>query len=55
MLLVGDGKQVYFIDYQVKQVTRLADRQFAASVLLSAHPDLSRLAHVVRRRPAESW
>ena len=48
MLLVGDGKQVYFIDYQVKQVTRLPIANSPYSVLLSANPDLGRLAHVVR-------
>jgi len=48
MLLVGDGKQVYFIDYTVKQVTRLPIANSPYSVLLSAHPDLARLATVVR-------
>lgn len=51
MLLVGDGKQVYFIDYQVSQVSRLPIANSPYSVLLSAHPDLGRLAHVVRDDP----
>ena len=51
MLLVGDGKQVNFIDYQVKQVTRLPIANSPYSVLLSANPDLGRLAKVVRDDP----
>jgi outer membrane lipoprotein-sorting protein len=48
MLLVGDGKQVYFIDYQVKQVSRLPIANSPYSVLLGTSPDLSRIAKVVR-------
>ncbi|HEY1605217.1 MAG TPA: outer-membrane lipoprotein carrier protein LolA [Allosphingosinicella sp.] len=51
MLLVGDGKQVYFIDYEVKQVTRLPLGNSPYSVLLGDHPDLGRLARVVRDDP----
>lgn len=51
MLLVGDGKQVYFIDYQVKQVTRLPIANSPYSVLLGANPDLGRIAKVVRDDP----
>jgi chaperone LolA len=51
MLLVGDGKQVYFIDYQVKQVSRLPIANSPYSVLLGANPDLNRIARVIRDDP----
>lgn len=50
-LLVGDGKQVYFIDYQVKQVSRLPIANSPYSVLLSANPDLGRIAKIIRDDP----
>ena len=48
LLLVGDGKQVYYIDYSVKQVTRLPIANSPYSVLLGSNPDLGRLGRVVR-------
>ncbi|HEX4738238.1 MAG TPA: outer-membrane lipoprotein carrier protein LolA [Allosphingosinicella sp.] len=51
MLLVGDGKQIYFIDYTVNQKTRLPIANSPYSVLLSANPDLSRIARVIRDDP----
>jgi chaperone LolA len=48
MLVVGDGKQIYFIDYQVNQVSRIPIGNSPLSVLLGASPDLSRIARVVR-------
>jgi outer membrane lipoprotein-sorting protein len=50
-LLVGDGKQVYFIDYQVKQVSRLPIANSPYSVLLSVNPDLGRIAKIIRDDP----
>jgi outer membrane lipoprotein-sorting protein len=48
LLLVGDGKQIYFIDYQVKQVSRIPIANSPLAVLLGSNPDLSRIARVTR-------
>jgi outer membrane lipoprotein-sorting protein len=48
MLIVGDGKAINVIDYQVKQVQRWPIGNSPLGVLLSPGQDLSRIAKVVR-------
>ncbi|MEA3039908.1 MAG: hypothetical protein QOE79_2421 [Sphingomonadales bacterium] len=48
MLIVGDGKAIYMIDYQVKQVQRWPIGNSPLGVLLNPGQDLSRIAKVVR-------
>ena len=48
LLVVGDGKAIHVVDYQVKRVQRLPIVNSPLSVLLNARPDLSRIARVVR-------
>jgi outer membrane lipoprotein-sorting protein len=48
MLIVGDGKAINVIDYQVKQVQRWPLGNSPLGVLLNPNPDLSRIARVVR-------
>jgi outer membrane lipoprotein-sorting protein len=48
MLIVGDGKAIYLIDYQVKQVQRWPIGNSPLGVLLNPGQDLSRIAKVVR-------
>ena len=50
MLLVGNGKTLTFIDYEVGQKSSWAIAKSPLSVLLSANPDLSRIARIL---PAE--
>jgi len=47
MLLVGNGKTLTFIDYEVGQKSSWAIAKSPLSVLLSAHPDLGRIARVL--------
>ena len=47
MLLVGNGKTLTFIDYEVGQKSSWAIAKSPLSVLLSANPDLSRIARVL--------
>lgn len=47
MLLVGNGKTLTFIDYDVGQKSSWAISKSPLSVLLSANPDLSRIARVL--------
>lgn len=48
MLIVGDGKAIHMIDYQVKQVQRWPIGNSPLAVLLNPGQDLSRIARVVR-------
>jgi outer membrane lipoprotein-sorting protein len=48
MLIVGDGKAINMIDYQVKQVQRWPIGNSPLGVLLNPGQDLSRIAKVVR-------
>jgi outer membrane lipoprotein-sorting protein len=47
MLLVGDGKTLTFVDYEVGQKSSWAIAKSPLSVLLSPNPDLSRIARVL--------
>jgi outer membrane lipoprotein-sorting protein len=47
MLLVGNGKTLTFIDYEVGQKSSWAIAKSPLSVLLSANPDLGRIARVL--------
>ena len=51
MLLVGNGKTLSFIDYEVGQKSSWPVAKSPLSVLLSAKPDLGRIARIV---PSES-
>ena len=48
LLIVGDGKALTMIDYEVKQVSRWPIGNSPLSVLLNPNQDLSRVAKVVR-------
>jgi outer membrane lipoprotein-sorting protein len=48
MLIVGDGKAINVIDYQVKQVQRWPIGNSPLGVLLNPDQDLSRIAKIVR-------
>ncbi|HET9356274.1 MAG TPA: outer membrane lipoprotein carrier protein LolA [Sphingomicrobium sp.] len=48
MLLVGNGKTLSFVDYEVGQKSQWAIAKSPLSVLLSGNPDLERIAKVVR-------
>lgn len=47
LLIVGDGRNVYFIDYSVDQVQRWPVGGSPLSVLIDPSKDLSRFAHIV--------
>ncbi|RJF93705.1 LolA family protein [Sphingomonas cavernae] len=47
LLIVGDGKALTMIDYQVKQVQRWPIGKSPLAVLLDPDPDLSRVAKIV--------
>ena len=47
MLLVGNGKTLTFLDYEVGQKSSWAISKSPLSVLLSANPDLSRIARII--------
>ena len=47
MLLVGNGKTLTFIDYEVGQKSSWAIAKSPLSVLLSANPDLGRIARIM--------
>jgi outer membrane lipoprotein-sorting protein len=47
LLIVGDGKNVYFIDYSVAQVQRWPVGGSPLSVLIDPSKDIGRYAHVV--------
>ncbi|HEU4961306.1 MAG TPA: outer membrane lipoprotein carrier protein LolA [Sphingomonas sp.] len=47
LLIVGDGKNVYFIDYSVDQVQRWPVGDSPLGVLIDPSKDISRFAHIV--------
>jgi outer membrane lipoprotein-sorting protein len=47
LLIVGDGRNVYFIDYSVAQVQRWPVGDSPLGVLIDPSKDISRFAHVV--------
>src|SRR3546814_12784079 len=47
ILIVGDGKALFFIDYSVNQVQRWPIGDSPLSVLLDPGKDMSKVAHVV--------
>jgi outer membrane lipoprotein-sorting protein len=47
MLLVGNGKTLTFLDYEVGQKSSWAIAKSPLSVLLSSNPDLSRIARIL--------
>jgi len=50
MLLVGNGKTLTFIDYEVGQKSSWAIAKSPLSVLLSAKPDLGRIARILPQK-----
>ena len=48
MLIVGDGRALNFVDYDVRQVSRWPINDSPLSVLLNPNQDLSRFSRVVR-------
>lgn len=48
MLIVGDGKALTFIDYEVRQVSRWPIGNSPLSVLLNPNKDLTGIARIVR-------
>jgi outer membrane lipoprotein-sorting protein len=51
LLIVGDGKALTMIDYQVKQVSRWPIGNSPLSVLLNPNQDISRIAKVTEDTP----
>jgi outer membrane lipoprotein-sorting protein len=51
MLIVGDGKAINIIDYQVRQVQRWPIGNSPLGILLDPNKDLSRIARVVQDTP----
>jgi chaperone LolA len=51
MLIVGDGKALTMIDYEVKQVSRWPIGNSPLSVLLNPDKDIGRIAKVVQNDP----
>lgn len=47
ILVVGDGKSLYFIDYSVKQVSRWPVKDSPLSILLDPNRDASKYAKIV--------
>ncbi len=47
VLLVADGRKLTFIDYDVGQKSSWDLNKTPLGILLSAHPDLDRIAHIV--------
>ncbi|HEX8669414.1 MAG TPA: outer membrane lipoprotein carrier protein LolA [Allosphingosinicella sp.] len=48
LLIVADGRKLYMVDYQTKDVRSWAIGSSPLGVLLNANPDLSRISKVVR-------
>lgn len=46
MLLVGDGRTLSFVDYEVKQVSQWPVRRTPLQILLAAEPDLAPIARI---------
>ena len=53
LLVVGDGKALTMIDYEVKQVSRWPIGNSPLAVLLNPEMDLSRIASVVQDNPQQ--
>lgn len=53
MLLVGDGRTLSFVDYEVKQVSQWPVRRTPLQILLANDPDLSGVARIVRDTSGE--
>jgi outer membrane lipoprotein-sorting protein len=51
MLIVGDGKAINVIDYQVRQVQRWPIGNSPLGILLDPNKDLSRIARVIQDNP----
>jgi len=51
MLLVGDGRTLSFIDYEVKQVSQWPVRRTPLQILLVAEPDLAPIARITADTP----
>jgi outer membrane lipoprotein-sorting protein len=51
MLLVGDGRTLSFVDYEVKQVSQWPVRRTPLQILLANDPDLAPLARIVADGP----
>ncbi|WP_164157413.1 outer-membrane lipoprotein carrier protein LolA [Sandarakinorhabdus rubra] len=47
MLLVGDGRTLSFVDYEVKQVSQWPVRRTPLQILLANDPDLAPVARIV--------
>jgi outer membrane lipoprotein-sorting protein len=53
ILLVGDGRQLTFVDYAVRQVSQWPVKSTPLGILLASEPDLSGLAQVVSETPGQ--
>jgi outer membrane lipoprotein-sorting protein len=51
MLLVGDGRTLSFVDYEVKQVSQWPVRRTPLQILLADEPDLAPVARIVADGP----
>lgn len=51
MLLVGDGRTLSFVDYEVKQVSQWPVRRTPLQILLAAEPNLAPIARIVADSP----
>lgn len=51
MLLVGDGRTLSFIDYEVKQVSQWPVRRTPLQILLAAEPNLAPIARITADTP----
>lgn len=51
MLLVGDGRTLSFVDYEVKQVSQWPVRRTPLQILLAADPDLAPVARITTDTP----
>lgn len=51
MLLVGDGRTLSFVDYEVKQVSQWPVRRTPLQILLAAEPDLAPIARITTDTP----
>jgi len=51
MLLVGDGRTLSFVDYEVKQVSQWPVRRTPLQILLAAEPDLAPIARITTDSP----
>ena len=52
ILLVGNGRTLSFVDYEVKQVSQWPVRRTPLQILLAAEPDLAPIARITADTPA---